>query len=144
MIDVSKAVHEDTFFDDNYGTRTFYFRYPKDMSLADFQPEKEYGTVVSMCIALEVDLAGRFVGMMASPTVEDEGLYDVDWVDLDYCVQYDEGTINQLLRKADFNPQDILSRLREAADQIKKGICSPAHAALMFEAADLIQKMAAR
>ena len=100
MIDPKKCEYEDYFFDEQYRSEVYYFTYPKDFGEARFLPEHEYGRVVSMCVSLTVYDGGDYE-MMMSPTVEEDEncLSDVDWVLLEYGVNYTYETVSELLKK---------------------------------------------
>ena len=98
MIDTNKCVFEKSSQDNEYGT-VYYFIYPKcGMDETEFYSEEDYGNVVSTCISLTIAPDG-YAYMQMSPTVEnDDMLSDVDWRDLYKDENYDDSTINRLLK----------------------------------------------
>lgn len=103
MIDSSKCKYRDSAGAPWGNALVLYFTYPKDFSEAVFEPEENYGNVVSMCVALSLTKHGGGFDsrMMMSPTVEDgDSIMDVDWVRLEDGRNYTEDTVYRLMRKA--------------------------------------------
>ncbi len=99
MIDASKCIYEEGFYEPDFSAHVYYFTYPKSMDEVEFEPESEYGNVLCMCISLTVYDNGEY-SMMMSPTIEEcDGFLDVDWRDLIEGVNYTSSTIVELLAK---------------------------------------------
>ena len=95
MIDISKCVFTDSYRSDE-GHDSYYFDYPTDLTLANFDLEPD-DNVVSMCIRLDVFDSGEHE-LCISPTVEEEDSYvDVDWNYLYENVHYVRQDIVKLL-----------------------------------------------
>lgn len=91
---------EDIYEYEEGGCTVYYFTYPKDMNLREFDSEEEYGNVVAMCISV-TEYDNGCCEVQASPTVADgEMLSDVDWRDLEEGIHYTENALDELLWKA--------------------------------------------
>lgn len=83
MIDVFKCKFEDVYDSPGGGFKIFYYSYPVDMTIAEFDVEPS-DNVVSMCVSLTVNAPIDPVEVAVSPTVESEdGFSDVDWHNLE-------------------------------------------------------------
>lgn len=102
MIDPGKCEPEDYLDQPEFDCTTYYFTYPTDWNEIRFCPEGEYvseygGRVFCMCIVLSVYKNGG-CAMSMSPTIEvGDSLFDVDWRDLIYGINYTDETVQKLL-----------------------------------------------
>lgn len=101
MIDINKCEYEEMYRNAEEGFTVYYFTYPKDLSVREFDPEGSYeGCVCAMCISLTVYDDGE-PDLQMSPTIEyEDGLLDVDWRDLYEDVHYTSDMIPALIAKS--------------------------------------------
>ena len=96
MIDPRKCKFEDTYHNDFENSDIYYFQYPTELSEIKFAEHDK----VCCCISLTVGSNGGYY-MQISPTVQNEnGSSDIDWVDLEDGIHYNDGICRKLLEMA--------------------------------------------